>query len=31
MTPIYDDAVAQALDAAVKDSDRISDLLDEPR
>jgi hypothetical protein len=29
MTPIYDDAVAQALDAAVKDSDRISDLLDE--
>jgi SseB protein N-terminal domain len=29
MTPIYDDAVAQALAAAVKDSDRISDLLDE--
>jgi SseB protein C-terminal domain/SseB protein N-terminal domain len=29
MTPTYDDAVAQALDAAVKDSDRISDLLDE--
>jgi hypothetical protein len=29
MTPTYDDAVAQALAAAVKDSDRISDLLDE--
>jgi hypothetical protein len=29
MTPSYDDAVAQALGAAVKDSDRISDLLDE--
>jgi hypothetical protein len=29
MTPTHDDAVAQALAAAVKDSDRISDLLDE--
>ena len=29
MTPTSDDAVAQALAAAVKDSDRISDLLDE--
>jgi hypothetical protein len=29
MTPTHDDAVAHALAAAVKDSDRISDLLDE--
>jgi hypothetical protein len=29
MTPTYEDAVAQVLAAAVKDSDRISDLLDE--
>ncbi|MBV9794829.1 MAG: SseB family protein [Actinobacteria bacterium] len=29
MNPSYDDAVALALDAAVKDNDRISDLLDE--
>jgi hypothetical protein len=29
MTPTHDDAVTQVLAAAVKDSDRISDLLDE--
>jgi hypothetical protein len=29
MTPTHDDAVAQTLAAATKDSDRISDLLDE--
>jgi SseB protein N-terminal domain len=29
MTPTHDDAVAHALAAVVKDSDRISDLLDE--
>ncbi|HEY0719130.1 MAG TPA: SseB family protein [Streptosporangiaceae bacterium] len=29
MTPTHDDAVAQALTAAIKDGDRISDLLDE--
>jgi hypothetical protein len=29
MTPTHDDAVAQALAAAIKDGDRISDLLDE--
>jgi hypothetical protein len=29
MTPTQDDAVAQALAAAIKDGDRISDLLDE--
>src|ERR1700748_2714483 len=29
MTPTQDEAVAQALAAAIKDGDRISDLLDE--
>jgi SseB protein N-terminal domain/SseB protein C-terminal domain len=29
MTPTHDDAVAQALAAAIKDGDRIGDLLDE--
>ena len=29
MTPTQDEAVAQALATAIKDGDRISDLLDE--